>query len=191
MGLGISSSIYGFYPRNNPSGFVTSGMAVLISGDQNIDGLKRFNGDVYIKNLYVTGTETITNTVVNNVQNPYLLLNLTGGALDGGIFFVTGTGLTGINDYGPIIGYDNNNRFKFGIARRSDDLSGLNSIAAVEDISNFVNSSASNIVFSTGDQTISGIKTFKTEVTAPNLIYNTGDQTSEERHLRRASRGAR
>lgn len=177
MGLGISSSIYGFYPRNNPSGFVTSGMAVLLYGNQNIDGLKRFNGDVYIKNLYVTGTETITNTIVNNVENPYLLLNLTGGAVDGGIFFVTGTGSTGINDYGPIIGYDSNNKFKFGIARRSDDLSGLNDIAAIEDISNFVNSSASNIVFTTGNQTISGIKTFKTEVTAPNLIYNTGNQT--------------
>lgn len=203
MGLGISSSIYGFYPRNNPSGFVTSGMAVLLYGNQNIDGLKRFNGDVYIKNLYVTGTETITNTIVNNVENPYLLLNLTGGAVDGGIFFVTGTGSTGINDYGPIIGYDSDNKFKFGIARRSDDLSGLNDIASVQDLNNlsgtlsgvlsgFISTSLlsyvtkssgqftdrptvngtgillsgeaaklpETIVYSVGDQTISGIKTF-------------------------------
>jgi hypothetical protein len=32
-------------------------------------------------------------------------------------------------------------------------------------------------VFTTGDQTISGAKTFATGIFAPNLVYNTGDQT--------------
>jgi hypothetical protein len=218
MGLGISSSIYGFYPRNNPSGFVTSGMAVLVYGNQNIDGLKRFNGDVYIKNLYVTGTETITNTIVNNVENPYLLLNLTGGAVDGGIFFVTGTGSTGINDYGPIIGYDSDNKFKFGIGRRSDDLSGLNDIASTQDINNLSGSiSTTNlllyvtkssgqftdrptvngtgillsgeaaklpetIVYSVGDQTISGIKSF-VDGTNINQYLNISGTTTIIGHL--------
>ena len=114
-----------------------SGVAVLIYGNQIISGTKRFNEDVYIKNLYVTGTETIVNTTNFNVQSPYLILNLTGGAVDGGIFFVTGSGLTGINDYGPIIGFDHSKNFKFGVARRSDDLSTLNDIAAIQDITNY------------------------------------------------------
>ena len=38
-------------------------------------------------------------------MDSWLLWNLTGGAVDGGIFFVTGSGLTGVNDNGPIIGF--------------------------------------------------------------------------------------
>ena len=34
-----------------------------------------------------------------------------------------------------------------------------------------------NLVYATGDQIISGIKTFDTGIFAPNLVYNTGDQT--------------
>jgi hypothetical protein len=34
----------------------------------------------------------------------------------------------------------------------------------------------SNLVYTTGNQTISGAKTFVTEIIAPNLVYNTGDQ---------------
>jgi hypothetical protein len=153
-----------FYPRSNPSGFITgvnlssyatianlnstgsnlqnqinslSGSAVLIYGDQTIDGTKTFRNSVYIHDLYVTGTEFIANVQNNFIESPYILLNLTGGAVDGGIFFVTGTGLTGVNDYGPIIGFDHSNKFKFGIARRSDDLSTLNDIAAVQDLTNY------------------------------------------------------
>jgi hypothetical protein len=107
------------------------------TGNQTISGIKNFIDNVYIKNLFVTGTETIVSTTNFNVQSPYLLLNLTGGAVDGGIFFVTGSGLSGINNYGPIIGFDHTDKFKFGIARRSDDLSVLNDIAAVQDITNY------------------------------------------------------
>jgi hypothetical protein len=107
-----------------------SGVSVLTYGNQTIGGIKTFRDTVYIGNLYVTGVETIVNTQNFNVQSPYLLLNLTGGATDGGIFFVTGSGFTGINEYGPIIGFDHSNKFKFGVARRSDDLSALNDIQA-------------------------------------------------------------
>ena len=152
------------YPSNNPSGFITgvdlsayatnanlnltgstlntkinslSGSAVLLYGNQTIDGTKTFRNSVYIHDLYVTGTEFIANVENNFIESPYILLNLTGGAVDGGIFFVTGTGLTGINDYGPIIGFDHTDQFKFGIARRSDDLSTLDSIAGISDITNY------------------------------------------------------
>lgn len=114
-----------------------SGVSVLTYGDQTINGTKYFNDSVYIHDLYVTGTEFIANVQNNFVESPYILLNLTGGAIDGGIFFVTGAGLTGISDYGPIIGFDHSNKFKFGTARRSDDLSTLNDIAAVQDITNY------------------------------------------------------
>jgi hypothetical protein len=196
-----------------------SGSSVLLYGNQSVGGIKTFRDNVYINNLFVTGTETIVSTNNFNVQSPYILLNLTGGAVDGGIFFVTGSGLTGVNDSGPIIGFDHVNKFKFGISTRNSDLSTLPDIASVQDIiaysgvadnkfstitnlastgntlegkisslsgtltstyatitnlastgstlqtninnlSGYVNSSSSNIVFTTGNQTISGNKTF-------------------------------
>jgi hypothetical protein len=114
-----------------------SGVSVLTYGNQTIDGIKTFRNSVYIHDLYVTGTEFIANVQNNFIESSYILLNLTGGAVDGGIFFVTGSGLTGVNDYGPILGFDHTDKFKFGIARRSDDLSTLNDIAAVQDITNY------------------------------------------------------
>ena len=168
-----------------------SGSSVLLYGDQSIDGVKSFRDNVYINNLFVTGTETIVNTPQINIASNYLLLNLTGGAVDGGIFFVTGVGLTGVNDAGPIIGFDHVNRFKFGVSTRSSDLSTLPDVASVQQIeaysgvadnkfstitnlastgstldtkinnlSGYINSSSSDIVYTTGDQSIAGIKTF-------------------------------
>jgi hypothetical protein len=121
-----------------------SGAAVLTYGDQYIDGQKIFRGEVRIKDLYVTGTETIINTTNTNVGSNYILLNATGGAIDAGIFIVTGSGLTGISDTGAIIGYDvPANRWVFGNASRDSDLSQLDRIAGITDIANysgFVNS---------------------------------------------------
>lgn len=209
------------YTKDNPSGFITgidlsnyatvsnlqltgknlndkinslSGVAVLIYGDQIINGTKRFNENVYIKNLFVTGTETIVSTTNFNVQSPYLILNLTGGAVDGGIFFVTGSGLTGINDYGPIIGFDHSKNFKFGVARRSDDLSTLNDIAAIQDITNYSGfvdnkyyprSNPSGYVTKSNGQfddrpTVNGTGILLSGEAAQlpdTIVYNSGDQT--------------
>lgn len=126
-----------------------SGAAVLKYGDQTIDGIKTFRDKVYIHDLYVTGEEFIANVTNNFIESPYILLNLTGGATDGGIFFVTGSGLTGINDLGPIIGFDHTDKFKFGISSRGSDLSTLNDIAAVQDItaySGFVDGKYATII---------------------------------------------
>jgi hypothetical protein len=139
-----------FYPRSNPSGYIT-GVDLSFSGNyytktesesryvnttgaETILGDKTFHDKVYINNLYVTGLETIINTTNTNVASNYLLLNLTGGAVDGGIFFITGSGLTGINDSGAIIGFDHSDKFKFGIGTRASDLSVLNTIAAYEQV---------------------------------------------------------
>jgi len=126
-----------------------SGSSVLLYGNQSIGGVKTFRDNVYINNLFVTGTETIVSTNNFNVQSPYLILNLTGGAVDGGIFFVTGSGLTGINNSGPIIGFDHSNKFKFGISTRNSDLSTLPDIASFQDItaySGFVDGKYSTII---------------------------------------------
>ena len=111
-----------------------SGSSVLLYGDQSVGGVKTFRDNVYINNLFVTGAQTVVSTNNFSVQSPYVLLNLTGGAVDGGIFFVTGTGLTGANDTGPIIGFDHSTKFKFGFSTRNSDLSTLPDIASVQDI---------------------------------------------------------
>jgi hypothetical protein len=139
-----------YYPRTNPSGYIT-GVDLSFSGNyytknesesryvnttgaETILGDKTFHDKVYINNLYVTGLETIINTTNTNVASNYLLLNLTGGAVDGGIFFITGSGLSGINDSGAIIGFDHSDKFKFGIATRASDLSTLDTIASYEEV---------------------------------------------------------
>jgi len=169
-----------------------SGDSVLLYGNQGIDGIKIFRDKVYINSLYVTGTETILNTTNNNISSPYLLLNLTGGLTDGGIFFVTGEGLTGINDTGVIFGFDNITKtWHFGQGTRLTDVSTLDEVMGYHDLSDYsgyannrfstitnltntgdtlqtninnlsgyINSSSSNIIFTTGDQTISGNKIF-------------------------------
>jgi hypothetical protein len=124
-----------------------SGSSVLLYGNQSIGGVKTFRDNVYINNLYVTGTETIVNTAQINLASNYLLLNVTGGAVDGGIFFVTGNGLTGINDTGPIIGFDHSTKFKFGFSTRNSDLSTLPDIASVQQIEAY--SGVANNTFST------------------------------------------
>ena len=126
-----------------------SGSSVLLYGDQSVGGVKTFRDNVYINNLFVTGAQTVVSTNNFSVQSPYLLLNLTGGAVDGGIFFVTGSGLTGVNDNGPIIGFDHSNKFKFGISTRNSDLSTLPDIASFQDItaySGFVDGKYATII---------------------------------------------
>ena len=169
-------------------------------------GTKYFNNSVYIHDLYVTGTEFIANTTNNFIESPYLLLNLTGGAIDGGIFFVTGlssgtsgTPLTGINDSGPIIGFDHTNKFKFGVSTRNSDLSLLNDIASVQDIIAYsgiadnkfatiinlnltgsglqtqIDALSSQVVYTTGNQTINGDKTFNDKLIAKTGFFGSNN----------------
>jgi hypothetical protein len=139
-----------YYPRTNPSGYITGidlsfsgnyytkteseSRYVNITGAETILGNKTFHDNVYINNLYVTGLETIVNTTNTNIASNYIMLNLTGGAVDGGVFFVTGSGLTGVNDSGAIIGFDHSDKFKFGISTRASDLSTLSTIVSFEEV---------------------------------------------------------
>ena len=145
-----------------------SGISVFTTGNQSINGNKTFLGNTVINNLTVTGTESIVNTTNVNIGSNFLLLNVTGGggvhgpASDGGIFFITGSGFTGINDTGAIIGYDSpTNKWVFGLAARSSDLANLNEIASVP----LVTALSGRAVFTTGNQTISGNKTFDNTIT--------------------------
>lgn len=125
-----------------------SGSSVLLYGDQSVGGIKTFRDKVYIDSLYVTGTETILNTINNNISSPYLLLNLTGGLTDGGIFFVTGSGLTGINDTGIIFGFDNITKtWHFGEGTRLTDISTLDEVMGYHDLTGY--SGYANQTFST------------------------------------------
>jgi hypothetical protein len=140
-----------------------SGTSVQTFGNQTITGNKTFLGNIVINNLTVTGTESIVNTSNVNIGSNFLLLNVTGGggvhgpASDGGIFFITGSGFTGINDTGAIIGYDSpTNKWVFGLAARSSDLANLNEIASVS----LVTALSGRAVFTNGNQTISGTKIF-------------------------------
>jgi hypothetical protein len=116
------------------NGNIKADNLVYNTGNQTILGNKIFDGNTYINNLFVTGTQTIVSTNNFSVQSPFLLLNLTGGAVDGGIFFITGSEFTGLNDFGPIIGFDHSDKFKFGVSTRNSDLSTLNDIASVQEI---------------------------------------------------------
>ncbi|NBV07389.1 MAG: hypothetical protein EBS06_09200, partial [Proteobacteria bacterium] len=190
-----------FYPNSNPSGFITgidlsnyatinnleltgstlnyninslSGSAVLLYGDQSVGGIKTFRDKVYINNLYVTGTETILNTTNNNIASPYLLLNLTGGLTDGGIFFVTGIGLTGTNDSGVIFGFDNITKsWHFGQGTRLTDISTLDEVMGYHDLSGY--SGYVNNTFSTITNLASTGSTLQTNInTVSSNLANTG-----------------
>ena len=128
-----------------------SGVSVLTYGNQDIYGSKTFYDNIFMNNLTVYGTGTIVNTSIIDVDSNYLILNVTGGAIAGGIFFVTGVQGSGL---GPIMGYDlSNNKFKIGTGSRNGGITTLDNIAT----ENFVNT---NAVLISGNQSINGNKSF-------------------------------
>jgi hypothetical protein len=173
-----------FYPRSNPSGFITGiSNIVYTTGNQAVSGNKVFLGNLVINNLTVTGTETIVNTDAINIGSNYLLLNVTGGegmlhgpASDGGIFFVTGEGKTGLNDTGAILGFDSPaGKWVFGIGARSEDLENFNEIASVfnvDQLSGYVDSSFYGINNPSGFATASELATGLTGVVQLAIGYS-------------------
>lgn len=154
---------------------------VTLGTNQTISGVKTFTNTVYIKDLFVTGAQTIVNTQVTNVGSNYLNLNATGGARDGGLFINMSTGAS---TSGAYIGFDiPSNTFRIGTGVSGlADLSVLDTIATQAYVSSFTASATSGAVLMTNvAQTISGNKTF---VNALNL--NT--QASTTGHAVRADR---
>jgi hypothetical protein len=117
-----------FYPRSNPSGFIT-GMSDLVytTGDQVISGLKTFSqgisieGDSSLSALFVSGQRI----GINN-ENPQASLDISGSTMFSERPTVNGTGVLLSGDIDTSILYPN----------------------------------LENLVYTTGDQVISGLKTF-------------------------------
>lgn len=157
-----------------------SGSYVTLGTTQTITGNKTFNSTVYIKDLYVTGTQTIVNTQVTNVGSNYLTLNATGGARDGGLFINLNSG--GVNTSGAYIGFDvPSNTFRIGTGVSGlADLSVLDTIATQAYVSNFV---GTNLVYTTGAQTISGAKTFDSAVSLNTQATTTSHAVRADRNI--------
>lgn len=152
---------------------------VTLGTTQTITGNKTFNSTVYIKDLYVTGTQTIVNTQVTNVGSNYLNLNATGGARDGGLFINMSTGAS---TSGAYIGFDiPSNTFRIGTGVSGlADLSVLDTIATQAYVSNFV---GTNIVYTTGAQTLSGAKTFDSAVSLNTQATTTSHAVRADRSI--------
>ena len=123
-----------FYPVTNPSGYITSASlptdVVFTTGDQTIHGNKLFVDDITIRNLTVTGTQTIVNTQIVDIGTNYVYLNVSGGVRDAGLFIdFSGDPSLG----GAMIGWDvPSNTWRIGTGIPNSDLSGLSHIASQE-----------------------------------------------------------
>jgi hypothetical protein len=132
----------GFYPRSNPSGFITGiENLVFVTGDQNIYGLKTFEQglqaglDENVSTLYVS-----SGAVGINNENPQASLDISGSTMFSERPTVNGTGVLLSGEVDTSNFYTNNNPSGF--------------ITGIE-----------NLFYTTGDQAISGIKTFANNVT--------------------------
>jgi hypothetical protein len=104
----------------------------------------------------------------------------TNGEGDAIVIYQTGSSYGTISSKGPYIRLGENNI----ISEKSTSKLGIGALFPTEKVhisgGNLKvegNAIANNLVYNTGNQTISGVKTFATGIIAPNLIYNTGNQT--------------
>ena len=131
-----------FYLNNNPSGFIT-GIQNLVytTGDQTISGIKTFEQGLEVGSMLDLSTLYILSGAVGiNNENPQASLDVSGLALfsQRPIVNTTGVMLSGDIDISNFYPNDNPSGYITGIQ---------------------------NLVYTTGDQTISGIKTFPNDVT--------------------------
>ena len=158
---------------------------VFNTGDQTISGVKTFATGIFAPNLvFNTGAQTISGVktfterlTVNGTQ-----VVLSGEAATPQNLAATGSNLqTSINN---LSGYSNSTFATITNLAATGSTLATNLAATgstlntrINNLSGYINSTDSNIVFTTGNQTISGLKTFATGIFAPNLVFNTGDQT--------------
>lgn len=145
-----------------------SGSYVTLGTNQTITGNKIFDSNVFIKNLTVTGTQTIINTETINLASNFLNLNATGGVRDGGLFI----NLSSNSGSGAYLGWDiPSNTWRFGSGFAGTDLATLDYIASQSWVTGKLNEST--IVRTTGNQTIFGDKDFFNQINV-NTINVTG-----------------
>ena len=150
---------------------------VNLTGNQTIDGIKTFNvAPIVGGNPLITGNLSLYATTIN--------LASTGSTLVNSINSLSGT-LTGnyvTKSNGQFTNRPNVNGT--GVLLSGEvvqvDISATVRTTGNQTISGgktfATGITAPNLVYNTGNQTISGAKTFITGIVAPNLVYNTGDQ---------------
>ena len=180
---------------------------VLLTGNQNISGIKNFPQGIIAPNLvYNTGNQTISGAktferinikaadgqlvgYISGVSNfgsyQKLIINGDGGSDEQNVIIQSagnsielGEGYFHISNNNGSLVFDGGDHIYIYNTR---NLYADNITASFKNISaqtgTFQKLYANNLVYNTGNQTISGIKTFATGIIAPNLIYNTGNQT--------------
>lgn len=137
----ISGDLSTLYPRSNPSGFI-SGVpnSVYTTGDQTVSGIKTFREGLEVGEMLNVSTLYIMSGAVGvNNENPQASLDVSGLAIFSQRPAVNGTGIVLSGDINTANFYLNNNPSGF--------------ITGIQ-----------NLFYATGDQTISGIKTFTDEL---------------------------
>jgi len=134
---GLTGILSGLYPRSNPSGFITAtdGL-VYTTGNQTISGIKTFQEGLEVGSMLDVSTLYILSGAVGvNNENPQASLDVSGSTLFSERPTVNGTGVLLSGDIDTSNFYTNNNP--------SGYITGI-----------------SHLVYTTGDQTISGRKLF-------------------------------
>jgi hypothetical protein len=164
-----------FYPRSNPSGFITGvDLSSYVTTGQTGAFYPRNNPSGFITGVDLT-SYALSNQVVYKTGDQIISGNkifLNNIAVSGsGIFNALDlNNVDVLNLSGVDVSIVNGN---VSLTNRPT-VNGSGVLLSGEAVS----SSLSNfIVYTTGNQTISGVKTFITGIIAPNLVYNTGDQT--------------
>ena len=161
------------------------------TGNQTISGVKAF-----IDRPTVNGTGILLSGEAGQVPNTIVQTSgsqtisgsktFTTGVVMSGNLQVSGTGYFNALDLSNM---DSLNLSGVDITITSGVITSTNSISAINLIYNTGNQTISgvktfatgvvipNVVYNTGTQTISGIKTFSTGIVAPNVVYNTGTQS--------------
>jgi hypothetical protein len=173
MGLGISNSVYGFYPKNNPSGFITG---VDLSSYATIANVNAVSGalQTQINNISGGGGSGVTGDYYPN-SNPSGFItgvNLSSYITTG----QTGTFYPASNPSGFITGVDTS-LYVTKLSGQFTNRPTVNGTGVL--LSGEIPALPNTIVYTTGNQTISGNKTFSASrcvFSGANVIFvdNTG-----------------
>lgn len=177
-----------FYTRNNPSGFITTENVVYTTGDQIISGNKSFAASRYVfsgANVIFINNTGIVSGLWEFYNRP--TVNGTGVLLSGemakleNVVFTTGNQtVSGLKDFNTrptvnsvpvLLSGENPSGYITGV-----DLTSYATNIQINSLSGYINSTGSNIVFTTGNQQISGAKNFISRPTVNNIgVVISGD----------------
>jgi len=138
--------------------------------------------DITIRSDFVGGYNEEVISIRNNYYTDAIFGASINTAVDGDqiVIYQTGSRYGVLTSKGPYLRLGDNNI----ISEKSTSKLGIGALFPTEKVhisgGNLKvegNAIANNLVYNTGNQTISGVKTFATGIVAPNIVYNTGNQT--------------